>query len=90
MSRAERIESCLREALAPLRLEIHDDSHKHRGHAGARPEGETHYRIEVVSADFAGKNRVERQRLVNALLAPEFESGLHALQMRTLTPEEDA
>ena len=89
VSRAERIEQALREALNPTRLMVADDSHKHAGHAGARPEGETHYRIEVVSAAFEGENRVARQRLVNELLAPEFESGLHALQMKTLTPAED-
>ena len=88
-SRAERIEQTLKEALSPTRLMVADDSHKHAGHAGARPEGETHYRIEVVSAAFEGENRVARQRLVNELLAPEFESGLHALQMKTLTPAED-
>lgn len=89
MTRAERIEQALSEALAPSRLAVFDDSHKHAGHAGARPEGETHYRIEVVSAAFEGKNRVARQRLVNEILAREFESGLHALQMKTLTPAED-
>ena len=90
MSRAERIEKILSEALAPTRLSVADDSHKHAGHAGARPEGETHYRVEIVSPAFAGKSRVDRQRLVNELLAGEFESGLHALQMKTLTPEEAA
>ena len=89
MTRAERIEQALNEALAPSRLAVFDDSHKHAGHAGARPEGETHYRIEVVSAAFEDKNRVARQRLVNEILAAEFESGLHALQMKTLTPAED-
>ena len=89
MTRAERIEQALTGALVPTRLMVADDSHKHAGHAGARPEGETHYRIEVVSAAFEGKSRVERQRLVNEILAAEFDGGLHALQMKTLAPAED-
>lgn len=87
-SRAERIERTLREALAPQRLEIADDSHRHAGHAGARPEGETHYRVLVVSKRFEGLSRVDRQRLVNEALRGEFEGGLHALQLATKTPAE--
>ncbi|SMF33296.1 BolA protein [Tistlia consotensis] len=86
--RAGRIERTLREALAPQRLEIADDSHRHAGHAGARPEGETHFRVTIVAERFEGLSRVERQRLVNGLLSAEFESGLHALQLSTRTPAE--
>lgn len=89
-TRAERIERRLRQALAPERLEIEDDSHRHAGHAGARPEGETHYRVLVVSSRFEGLSRVERQRLVNEALREEFEAGLHALQQVTRTPAEAA
>ena len=89
-SRAQRIEACLAEALAPTSLEIQDDSHRHAGHAGARPEGETHFRVTVVSERFEGLSRVDRQRLVNGLLAAEFDSGLHALQLFTRTPAEAA
>lgn len=87
-SRARRIERRLAEALTPQRLEVVDDSHRHAGHAGARPEGETHYRLLVVAERFEGLSRVERQRLVNELLQGEFDSGLHALQMVTKTPAE--
>ncbi len=59
----------LTEALAPTQLAIIDESHRHAGHAGARPEGETHFRIEIVSAKFAGLSRIERQRLVHQVLA---------------------
>ncbi len=65
-----------------------DESHRHAGHAGARPGGETHFRLAIVSAQFEGKRKVERHRMVYDLLAPEIEAGLHAIAMTTLTPEE--
>jgi BolA protein len=87
---AAAIERKLNAALSPSRLAVADESHRHAGHAGARPEGESHFRIEVVSAAFADKLRVERQRMVYAILAEELSTGLHALALRTLTPDEDA
>ncbi|MBM3601712.1 MAG: BolA family transcriptional regulator [Alphaproteobacteria bacterium] len=78
----------LARALAPERLDIEDDSHRHAGHAGARPGGESHFRLTIVSQAFAGKSRVERQRMVYALLEDEFKAGLHALQLQTLAPGE--
>lgn len=88
MNRAERIRAALEAALDIDRLDVRDDSHLHAGHAGARPEGETHFDVLIVSPEFAGQSRVDRQRTVNALLSGEFESGLHALSMRALTPDE--
>lgn len=88
MTRVERIEGLLTDALAPERLEIVDESHLHAGHAGAREGGETHYRILVVADIFTDENRVARQRRINAALAGEFASGLHALSIRALTPKE--
>ena len=70
------------QAFAPSELEILDDSHKHAGHSGARPEGETHYTVRIVSAAFAGQTRVAMQRAVLAALQPEFETGLHALSIK--------
>lgn len=84
------IERKLTAALAPARLDVIDDSGRHVGHAGHKPGGETHFRIEVVSAAFAGKSRVERHRMVNALLAEELAGPVHALQLATLTPDEAA
>ena len=75
-------------SLAPIRLDIADDSHRHLGHAGARPEGETHFRLEIVSDAFAGKSRIERQRMVYGLLAAELGNPIHALQLSTLAPGE--
>jgi BolA protein len=86
---AETIEQKLTQALAPQRLKIVDDSEKHKGHAGYREGGQTHFRVEVVSAAFAGQSRVARQRRVYEILAAELAAGVHALQLKTLTPEED-
>jgi BolA protein len=87
MSRKDRIAAILTEALRPIRLDIVDESERHAGHAGARPGGETHYRINIVSGAFAGKGRVERHRMINALLAAEFASGMHALAIAAAAPE---
>jgi BolA protein len=89
MNRSERIRLTLDRALRPLKLEIIDESSLHAGHAGAREGGETHYRVEVVSAEFVDKSRVERQRLVNALLAEEFSGGLHALSIKARASDEE-
>jgi BolA protein len=86
---ADTIRAKLSDGLTPLRLDIVDESHRHAGHAGARPQGESHFQVAVVSAAFAGKNRVARQRLVYALLADELRTDIHALSLTTLTPEED-
>lgn len=87
---AARIRAKLEAGLAPAKLEIRDDSAKHAGHAGARPEGETHFRVLAVSAAFAGMSRVDRQRKVYALLADELAERVHALALETRTPEEEA
>jgi len=88
MKRSERIRHILNGALHPLHFTIVDDSGRHAGHAGARPEGETHFRLEIVSAEFSGKSRVARQRLIHELLADEFNMGLHALSVKALAPGE--
>lgn len=88
MNRAERIRSAISNGLTPDRLEITDESHLHAGHAGAQPGGETHYNVTVVSSGFEGVSRVARQRRVYAVLEAEFETGLHALTVRALTPAE--
>ena len=85
---ADRIRDKLTAALAPERIEIVDESHRHAGHAGAREGGESHFRVEIVSAAFEGMPRVDRQRRVYALLAGEFADGVHALSLATKTPAE--
>lgn len=88
MNRAERIRTTIEASLHPAMLEVEDESHLHAGHAGAQPGGETHYRVVVVSSAFAGQSRVARQRSIYALLNNEFSSGLHALSVQAMTPEE--
>ena len=85
----DAIELNINKALRPLRLEIEDESHRHAGHAGARPEGESHFRLVVVAEAFEGKSRVERQRMVYAALKELMESRIHALSLATLAPAED-
>ena len=86
---AKSIERKLMEALTPTHLDVIDESHKHAGHVGARPEGETHFRVEIASAAFEGRSRVDRQRLVYGILAAELEGPVHALSLRTTTPDEE-
>ncbi|MGH6871845.1 MAG: BolA family protein [Rhizomicrobium sp.] len=88
MSVADRIRDKLTEAFAPSELVIEDESARHAGHAGARPGGETHFRVRIVSADFASMNRVERQRRVYAVVADEMKDRVHALALTTLAPDE--
>lgn len=84
---AERIHAKLNESFAPSRLVVVDESHLHAGHAGARPEGETHFRVEIVAEAFTGISRVERQRRVHAALAEELAGPVHALSITALAPD---
>jgi BolA protein len=86
---AETIRDKLTGRFAPSRLVILDESHRHAGHAGARPEGETHFAVTIVAPAFAGLNRVARQRLVYETLADELATRIHALSLTTLAPDED-
>ena len=89
-SRADRIEALLRQHFSPALLRVADDSHRHAGHAGAAPGGQTHYSVLLVAEAFAGQSRVARSRAVHALLDGEFAGGLHALALSLRTPEEHA
>ncbi|MBS0530976.1 MAG: BolA family transcriptional regulator [Proteobacteria bacterium] len=90
MSVKDTITKKLSEAFAPESLDVTDESHLHEGHAGHRPGGETHFRIHIVSRAFQGKSRIDRQRMINTLLAPELAGRVHALAMKVLTPGEGA
>lgn len=90
MSVSAVLDRKLRAAFAPDRLEIEDESDRHRGHAGHRPGGESHFRLLIVSSAFAGLPRLARQRAVNAALKEELAGPVHALAMKTLTPDEAA
>jgi BolA protein len=85
---AERISRKLQDGLSPEALQVRDESAKHAGHIGARPEGETHFDVRVVSAAFAGLGRLERQRVVNTLLKEELAGPVHALSLKLLAPGE--
>ena len=87
-SRADRIRALLTAALEPVAIDVVDDSARHAGHSGAAAAGQTHYNVRVVSSRFEKLSRVARHRLVNAPLAPEFASGLHALSLVLQTPAE--
>jgi BolA protein len=76
-----RIDAALREAFSPVELVVTDDSHRHAGHAGAQPGGETHYSVRLRAAALAGLSRVEMHRRVNGVLQAEFDTGLHALSL---------
>ena len=89
MTVAETIRDKLTGRFAPIRLVILDESYRHAGHAGARPEGETHFAVTIVAPAFAGLNRVARQRLVYETLADELATRVHALSLTTLAPDED-
>jgi BolA protein len=88
MTLKDRIDAALRERLQPISLTVVDESHQHIGHAGWREGGETHFRLDIVSAAFAGKSRVERHRMVNEVLADAFQQGLHALAIKARAPGE--
>ncbi|TNE35725.1 MAG: BolA family transcriptional regulator, partial [Alphaproteobacteria bacterium] len=75
----DQIDEKLRGAFQVIDLEVIDESHLHAGHAGAREGGESHFRVKLVSEDFAGLSRVERQRRVNHVLAEELAGPIHAL-----------
>ena len=78
---ADSIRRKLEAAFQPERLVVEDDSHRHAGHAGARPEGETHFHVTMVSAAFDGVGRVDRERRVHEVLADELKGPVHALQL---------
>ena len=87
MSVTDTIRRKLIERFAPTQLEIEDQSDRHIGHAGARPGGETHFAVTIMSAAFVGQSRVARQRLVYEALADELATRVHALSLTTLVPD---
>ena len=90
MSVAGTIRAKLAEAFAPAALDVVDESHMHKGHVGARPGGETHFRVVMTAAAFEGLSRVERQRRVYDALAEELAGPVHALALKLNAPGPDA
>ncbi|ODT14113.1 MAG: BolA family transcriptional regulator [Kaistia sp. SCN 65-12] len=87
MNTKERIAQALASALSPQSLDVIDESHLHKGHAGSRPEGETHFRVRITAEAFRGKSRVDMHRTINAILADELAAGVHALAIQAKAPE---
>jgi BolA protein len=85
---AQLIRDHLTSALAPIRLDLVDDSARHAGHSGARAEGESHFRLTIVAAVFAGKSRIDRQRLVFEAVGDLMQTDVHALSITALAPAE--
>ena len=79
----------LNSALSPTRIRLTDDSEQHRGHGGYNPAGESHFSLDIESSAFAGKNRVQRQRLVYAALGELMRERVHALSIRANAPGEE-
>ena len=77
-------------SLEPTRLELIDESDRHVGHAGARPQGESHFRLLIVAQAFAGQPRIDRQRMVYGALGDLMRTEIHALSISALSPAEDA
>jgi BolA family transcriptional regulator, general stress-responsive regulator len=85
---AAEIEKRLREALAPTRLDVINDSARHRGHAGDDGSGESHFTVEIETPAFGGMSRLQRQRAVNAVLGDLMKERIHALAIRATAPGE--
>ena len=90
MRTADIITEKLTGAFAPTSLRVEDESQQHEGHAGHRPGGQTHFRVYIVSDTFRGKSRIERHRMVNAVLASELADRVHALELHPAAPGEAA
>ena len=90
MSVEASIRKKLTEAFAPTRLEVINESHLHAGHRSSPGTGESHFRVLIVSAAFAGASRVARHRAVNKLLEAELKGKVHALALNTFAPGEAA
>jgi len=81
MATADTIAQKLTAGLNPQEIEVQDVSHKHAGHAGWREGGGTHFEVTIKAAAFAGKSRLQRHRMVNAVLADDLANSIHALEM---------
>ena len=88
MRTADRLTKKLTEAFTPESLNVADEYHQHEGHAGARPGGQTHFRVYIVSEAFKGKTRIERHRMINAALADDLAGSVHALAIHATAPGE--
>ncbi len=84
--RTRRMEDKLKQSLSLFFLKIENESQQHSDHYSG--DGETHYKILLVSPDFRGLSRIQRHQKVNQVLLNEFQEGLHALSLQVFSPEE--
>ena len=87
MTVADRIRARLTEAFRPASLDVVDESHLHKGHAGHRPEGESHFRVRISAEAFRGASRVAAHRMVYDALKDEIAGGVHALAITARAPD---
>lgn len=87
MSRATLIESRLREAFNPSKIEVRDDSHRHAGHEGAKSGG-GHFTVTIVAPQFQGRNAVQRHQMIYQALGDMMKKEIHALSIQALAPDE--
>ena len=86
------VESAIRtrlEALRPMRIDLHDESAQHAGHAGSRPSGGSHWQLTIVSDAFRGQSPVARHRMVYEALGDLMKRDIHALRIEALAPEQE-
>ncbi|HEX3664947.1 MAG TPA: BolA family protein [Rhizomicrobium sp.] len=88
MSVADEIRRKLVEAFRPSQIDVNDESALHAGHAGARPAGETHFRVRIVAPAFIDMSRVARQRKIYEVLSAEMHGQIHALSIEARAPGE--
>jgi BolA protein len=86
MSVSDKIRERLTEAFQPVSLDVVDESHLHKGHAGHRPEGESHFRVRISAEAFRGLTRVAIHRMVYDALKAEIDGGVHALAINASVP----
>jgi BolA protein len=89
MERSTKIENRLREAFAPVHIEVRDDSHLHAGHEGARSGG-GHFTVTLVSSAFRGKSVLQRHQMIYQALGDMMKHDIHALSISALAPEESS
>lgn len=87
-SRVERIRSSLESAFSAARVTVRDDSARHAGHEGARAGG-GHFQVRIESQAFAGRNRLQRHRMVYEALAEMLPGEIHALNIEAIAPDDD-
>lgn len=82
-----QIKNKLSHAFRPQTLDVIDESHLHAGHAGSHPDGESHFRVKIVSEAFTGKSRVATHRMVNETLKEDLKTRVHALAIQASAPK---